>query len=217
MQELQAGFRARLAAGRPVGEAFLCDQLENGAGYSRELARPEVFRRLLEEAIPTGDSIAARWTRTEAAGGVAAHGGKCDTSCNNCLRDYQNLAYHPLLDWRLALDMVRLVSSPSAVTDLCSDWLGVPNSWSAICDLASGPAASTLQRLGYGEAIAFGRLQGYAHGNPRRPILVIRHPLWQDDHPEWLTAIGEAQRSFPGRPIKAGNPFRILRRPADAV
>ena len=32
----------------------------------------------------------------------------CQTSCHECMRDYGNLAYHSILDWRLAVDMARL-------------------------------------------------------------------------------------------------------------
>lgn len=32
----------------------------------------------------------------------------CDSSCYECLRDYQNQPYHPLLDWRLAADLGRV-------------------------------------------------------------------------------------------------------------
>jgi DEAD/DEAH box helicase domain-containing protein len=41
--ELQAGFRTHHDQYRPAGEAFLCDQLENGAGYCRYLGQTEVF------------------------------------------------------------------------------------------------------------------------------------------------------------------------------
>ena len=33
----------------------------------------------------------------------------CDSSCYACLRDYSNSRLHPLLDWRLAVDLSRLL------------------------------------------------------------------------------------------------------------
>ena len=39
--ELQAGFRTYKFGDRPSGEAFLSDQLENGAGYCRYLGQPD--------------------------------------------------------------------------------------------------------------------------------------------------------------------------------
>ena len=91
--ELQSGFRAIARGGRVIGQAFLCDQLENGAGYCRELARPEEFRRLLAQASVTVDaSIGKLWTHlTETEDAPMPHGVECDTSCNRCLRDFHRM------------------------------------------------------------------------------------------------------------------------------
>src|SRR5205823_5090576 len=37
------------------------------------------------------------------------HAYQCDSACYDCLKDYYNMAYHPLLDWRLGRDMVGLL------------------------------------------------------------------------------------------------------------
>ncbi len=79
INELQAGFRTHYDQERPAGEAFLCDQLENGAGYCRYLGQPDNFVQLLTHADPdVSDSIAQKWI---------AHQNVCDVSCNLCLRD----------------------------------------------------------------------------------------------------------------------------------
>jgi len=127
--ELQAGYRASSRDGRPIAEAFLCDQLENGAGYCRELGRPDRFIELLRHADTMSDGkIAAEWVAIHhQQDGAVAHALECDTSCNRCLRDFANLAYHGLLDWRLALDMARLAADAKATIDLVSPWPGVEN------------------------------------------------------------------------------------------
>ena len=85
-----------------VGQAFLSDKLENGAGYCRWFGNPEHFQLLLDQANPdVEDSLAELWMKE-------SHNHECDTSCNVCLRDFHNLPYHGLLDWRLALDMARI-------------------------------------------------------------------------------------------------------------
>ncbi|OAD22931.1 DEAD/DEAH box helicase domain-containing protein, partial [Candidatus Thiomargarita nelsonii] len=166
--ELQAGFRALPGQSQPFGEAFLCDQLENGAGYCQFLAQPEEFEKLMT------NSIAQKW--------MASHSNDCDTSCNLCLRDYQNIAYHGLLDWRLALDMARLLMSDSAVIDLHSPWgTTLPNPWQSI---VHARISATLQRLGYKPPTTFDTLTGYVHKSPMRQVIrIVRHPLWQEDHP----------------------------------
>ncbi len=218
-QELQASFRTRSHGGRPTGEAFLCDQLENGAGYSKELGTPTVFEEMLTQALASGPgSIAHQWTQQEPSlRGITPHGLECDTSCNRCLRDYHNLAYHGLLDWRLALDMARLAASSDAVIDIGTEWKGRSNPWINLAEPLNGPVSSTLQRLHYEPPVMFGKLHGYVHRNADRGVLLLRHPLWQDDHPDWLAAEAEAQSQYPGRRVRAGNPFRVLRRPSDAI
>ncbi|MEH2210247.1 DEAD/DEAH box helicase [Nostoc sp.] len=208
--ELQAGFRSLVQNGAIIGEAFLCDQLENGAGYCQFLAQPNEFQQLIAQADPTiPNSIASQWINPH------EHGSECDTSCNLCLRDYQNLAYHGLLDWRLALDMARLVSNPSSVVDLNSAWVNFPNPW---LNLVQNRIPQTLQRLGYSSSVQFGTLTGYVHQNPqRRTIRILRHPLWNDEHPEWIAALADAQAQYPAYQVEPADPFMVLRRPGDCV
>ena len=209
-QELQAGFRSLEQNGSIIGQAFLCDQLENGAGYCRFLAQPNEFQQLMRLADPSiQGSIASQWMNPQ------GHGSDCDTSCNLCLRDYQNLPYHGLLDWRLALDMARLLSNPASPIDLNSSWGNFQNPWFS---LVQNPIPAALQRLGYGTSVQFGTLTGYVHQNPqRRTIRILRHPIWNDDHPEWIGAVAVAQTQHPGYQVEPANPFMILRRPGDCA
>jgi DEAD/DEAH box helicase domain-containing protein len=205
--ELQAGFRSLGQNGLIFGQAFLCDQLENGAGYCKHLAQPHVFQKVMAQAdlnIPS--SIANTWLNPQ------GHSIDCDTSCNLCLRDYQNLVYHGLLDWRLALDMARLVSNPTSIVDLSSPWSShFANPW---LSLVQNAVPATLQRLGYGSATLFKTLTGYVNQNRKRQIiLILRHPLWRDDHPEWIAACIEAKIQYPNHEVKEANPFMVLRRP----
>jgi Lhr-like helicase len=210
-QELQAGFRTLAQDGRVVGEGFLCDSLENGAGYCNFLADPDQFRKVMAQAeIDNDRSIAYRWLNPQ------VHGRNCDTSCNNCLRDYRNLAYHGLLDWRLALDMARLVRDPSVTIDLISDWgNNCRNPWQS---LVTGVISKTFQRLGYGIPTQFANLTGFVKNQRNtKEIRIIRHPLWQNDHPEWVNAEAVAREQYPSHNISSANPLIALRRPGDYV
>jgi hypothetical protein len=219
-QELQAGFRAIANGGRPIGQAFLCDQLENGAGYCTELAQPQEFSKLLDQVrFDLPSSLASKWTMPATGATTSpSHAVECDTSCNRCLRDFQNLSYHGLLDWRLALDMARIVAQGSLVIDLDSPWEGGPNPWTTLVQGTSAPVPSMFQRLGFSIPMVFGPLRGYVHQNPARQTLLIeRHPLWQEDHPEWLVALAQAQAQYPAYKVIHVNPFRAIRRPADYI
>ena len=207
--EFDAGFRAFVAAGRRVsGQAFLSDTLQNGAGYCRWLGLPANFERLLSEGDANGD-VARLWMGTP-------HGAECDASCNRCLRDFYNLPYHGLLDWRLALEMARLALDPNAVVDMETDWDGGENPWKRLCVGVGAPIPSLLESLGYQRREDAAGLQVYEH-NAMGVRRILRHPLWTDDHPTYAAARLEAAAKFRGRETAAINPFETMRRPAGAL
>lgn len=95
--EIEIGVNAisRQDNGLVEAELFVADSLENGAGYATRLAAG--FDELLDRADVFGVQL-----RT--------HGHTpCDSSCYQCLRDYSNRSWHPLLDWRLATDLLDVV------------------------------------------------------------------------------------------------------------
>jgi hypothetical protein len=171
------------------------------------LSEPAEFQKLFSYADEnTPDNFVSKWFEPDHLG--------CDTSCNACLREYTNMPYHGLLDWRLALDMVRIAQHGSAV-DLTSNWGSRPNPWRTLLDKA---IPNTLIRLGYGTSEDFDTLPGYVYGGRRNKVILLeRHPLWQDDHSLYQQAVSEANQRYPGYPVYPMNPFRLLRRPADYV
>jgi len=217
--ELQAGFHSVSSSIYPViGEAFLCDQLENGAGYCRFLGQKTEFDRLLNQGDHTNPaSLSAKWVDPNVMmGALPPHATECDTSCNRCLRDFQNLPYHGLLDWRLALDMVRLVTSPATIIDLTTSWGNLMNPWRYLTTGLNARVPTTMKKLFYSDPVQFGKLRGFIHQNTKRKeIRIERHPLWQADHPDWLEAKDYAEAKYPGYTIDSLNPFVALRRPSD--
>ena len=209
--EFNAGFRpTRDANGKVVGQAFLSDTLQNGAGYCWWLGQPENFSRLLREGdVTESDNSAKKWIRLP-------HGVECDTSCNRCLRDFYNLSYHGLLDWRLALDMARLALNPSTPVDLETPWASFENPWKLLCVGENAPVTTMLENLGYTTATELGGLQAYQHIGLGR-VSIVRHPLWTDDHPDYQVARAEALSRFPNRKVDAVNPFEIIRHPASVL
>lgn len=220
-QELDAGLRSAKQGDTPIGQAFLCDKLENGAGYCRWLGSEENFKLLLEQGnslVPK--TTASLWTGAfdKAIKEAENHGAVCDTSCNRCLRDFFNLPYHGLLDWRLALDMIKIIASPTANISLDKIPTGQPDVWSVLLEGANAPIPTLLQRLGYRPPTMFGNLRGYVHQNDaKRTILIERHPLWTSEHPDYLIATVEAIQRFPNYAVIPMNPFIALRRPTDYV
>ncbi|MDI1458719.1 DEAD/DEAH box helicase [Streptomyces sp. ATE26] len=107
-QELLAGIHPGPHQDGHVVYAFLADALENGAGFSTHLGNPNII----------GDYMKAVGKFLEELR-EDEHADACTSSCPRCLRDYSNMAHHPLLDWRLAEDLLTVLSGrslpPSAV------------------------------------------------------------------------------------------------------
>ena len=104
VEELQVGLRTIKAPDGDVAcQIFISDSLDNGAGYSSHLGKPEVFEALLDNA--------GTWA-AELEGHTNA-GDPCVAACYRCLKDYRNMAYHGLLNWRLAADMLGLMGNGS--------------------------------------------------------------------------------------------------------
>ncbi|MHC5819960.1 MAG: hypothetical protein ACYT04_29850, partial [Nostoc sp.] len=80
------------------------------------------------------------------------------------------------------------------------------------------PIPASFQRLNYGSPTHFGTLVGFVHQSlDRRIIRILHHPLWQDDHPEWIAARTAALTQHPNYEVLPANPFMALRRPGDYV
>ncbi len=195
--ELHVGLRTVRYGDNIEGEVFLADALENGAGYATHLGQPDVLAELLGYTLNSYR--------------IERHGmqeGPCDGACYDCLKDYNNMAYHGLLDWRLALDMIRLASGQP---------IGLSEHW-------DGMAESLIDRFcnDFGWIpTRFSGLPG-AIGRADSTALIAVHPLWnlRFDHRglELADAVAEAEAlGFTEQGPKkwiAFDLFNLSRRPA---
>ena len=197
--ELKIGLRTTVdAAGAVIGQIFISDTLENGAGYSTHLGTPSEFEALLQSLC--GPNVLGRLSVRDNA---TDHGAACQTSCHDCMRDYSNLAYHSILDWRLGIDMARLALDASAPIDFSPDyWTGVPDI--AIQRLHDALPGSTLLNLAGLPAVGFGRR-----------AIIAAHPLW-DVRPSNLQAglaAAQAASVALGFSPDFRSTFMLIRRP----
>lgn len=197
--ELKVGLRTTVdAMGGVIGQIFMSDTLENGAGYSTHLGAPAEFAALLQDIC--GPNVLGRM---DLRSRPDDHGRACQTSCHECMRDYGNLAYHSILDWRLGIDLARLALDPAAPIDFTpSYWAGLP--------------AFAIQRLHAalpGSSVAhFAGLPAVQAG----PHAVIAaHPLW-DVRPATLhpaLAAAQAAATAAGLASEFRSVFILIRRP----
>jgi len=151
--ELTAGIYSGVLHGTPTTMAFLADTLENGAGFSTHLGNPEIFDEFIEIGVKNYlESLQA-----------PDHASECNASCYRCLRDYANMAYHALLDWRLADDLLQvlLVGTLTPRFDHERDSVG---RW------AEAYGAQILEGVGCAAAVLDSNIYG-------RAVLIAKHPL----------------------------------------
>ena len=186
-----------LADSRKAGEIVLNDHLPNGSGYVAWVH--DNWADVLNQAISTSEpenTFIGMLTSTD-------HRKKCDSAGYDCLRQYRNMTFHGLLDWRLGLSLLRAVSDGTYKCGLNGDF-STPelDGWQefarerrdAFCDTFS----CTPREVG--------PLPGLTVST--QPV-VIAHPLWNTREPQGLLAEAHAVSHAP---LKHLDTFNLLRR-----
>ena len=192
-RELKVGLHEAITSHGLDVRVFLADTLANGAGYCSHLGSASVFRDLVEQV---------RGYVVELSGD---HAERCDGSCYDCLREYYNMGFHPLLDWRLAADLFSLMDTGTIDLDA---WR--PTEAATVRDFAHAFTGSALELANGVHAVDGGTW-----------AVIACHPLEIADPfgmgPRMAIAQAELEaRGFgvaAGRPIQFFSSFDMLRRP----
>jgi hypothetical protein len=174
----------------PSARIFMSDSLENGAGYSTFLGDPDRFEELLRFIL---GQARPSWAKRCPANSFyrpmtdEGHMRECATSCHICLREFGNMAYHSLLDWRLALDMAKLALQADVAIDLnCSYWSSLLAQTAHPYFAGLNLTHTTLNSLQVGISAT------------TNEALILVHPLWDVEpanyRPEVAATISEVQR-----------------------
>lgn len=179
--ELEVGVHPKPQNGTVEAELFLADTLENGAGYARRLG--DNLAELLESTARLADEL-------------PQHGQEpCDSSCYSCLQDYSNRRWHPLLDWRLAADVIDLLTG--ADVDLGKH-----------AERDRRVAQALAKDFDY-EAIDCGSVA--AIRKPNGAVMAFFHPFEKVAGPHLSERVTLLQRQHPG--ALASTTFELIRRP----
>lgn len=192
--ELRVGLRVvRDTQDSVVGQVFLSDSLENGAGYCSQFGSAAAAEGLIRFITdPNG-----RFLQPILA---AHHADRCPTSCPDCLRDYSNMAWHNILDWRMGLDVARLALDENAAVDFAVPY------WHGLPAIAGDSYCAALRWTPFSCA----GLPGARSGS--RGELIV-HPLWStSSHPQVNLARTEARLNGVPNP-QTKTLFEVLRRP----
>jgi Lhr-like helicase/rubrerythrin len=171
-------------------ELFLVDTLENGAGYCRHLAQPEIFKKEILSRLTSSEGAIRKMLV------APKHHKNCDSSCLDCLRYFDNAELHSLLDWRIGLDFAQLFQDPTTDFNLDTDY------WHDYTQ----QAAENLRRASDSDATLV-----TVHGLPAlqrnsKIEYILIHPLWSDQHTKRVALRDTHPRA------KHVTPFDIYRR-----
>jgi len=198
-RELRVGLRVIRDPNAQVrGEIFISDSLENGAGYSSHLGTPAEAESLLR--FLTGQGDPSFYDPLVAQ----PHASACQTSCPDCLRDFSNLAFHNILDWRLGLDLARLALDPNAPIDFTVSY------WQ---NLASATAATYFAAQPQWQSLT---LAGVPAGRRGNIIEIVVHPLWNINPNNFCASLNAAYalaQAAGAQRITCKSLFEVLRRP----
>lgn len=187
-----------LRNGDKAGEIVLSDHLANGAGFVAWVQQH--WSEILAIAVSTAEpprTFIGELTSLQ-------HRTACDSSGYDCLRQYRNMSFHGLLDWRLGLSLLRALSDDSFAAGLDHDF--------ELPDLHGWLPFAAERRDAFCATFGctprdFAALPGFEIGGVQ--VLVV-HPLWNTVHPHALLAEARAQ-ALPGE-VKYINTFNLLRR-----
>lgn len=185
----------------PSARVFLSDALENGAGYCTHLGESGRFEALLEFIVgagtPPDDSFWRPLVDTP-------HEEECASSCHRCLREFGNMAYHPLLDWRTGLDMTRLALDPHAQIDLRYGY------WATLVARTAVPYFTGLGLT----PVQLGGLHAGVD-TAQRHAVVLTHPLWDSQRAnlraDVAAAVADGERN--GLRVEIKSVLRAVRFP----
>lgn len=152
--ELNAGVFSGVENDEAAMFAFIADTLENGAGFSTHLGSEDELPLFLA-AVKTYPAELSD----------ADHAPVCTSSCYRCLRDYANMSFHALLAWRLAADLLTLLSGNLPPRNLIAEN-------QALKKWAEGNDAHVIEGLQAPVAAAI-----YKSNTRGRIGIIVRHPF----------------------------------------
>lgn len=98
------------ANGFNAGKIMMSDTLPNGSGFVKYL-NDKLLDVILNDVCQTSKGnpqIQLQFIKDLVS---ENHVKNCTSACYNCLRVYRNMMYHPILDWRLGMSLLRILAN----------------------------------------------------------------------------------------------------------
>jgi DEAD/DEAH box helicase domain-containing protein len=148
-----------------------------------------------------------------------SHIEKCKEACYQCLKGYRNMSYHPILDWRLGVSLLKVLIDDKYQVGLDGNFIGNPEleGWKERAIFLRNQLFEAFKGDGLTKR-DFGDLVGYDFNNYR---VIITHELWHTQNIKEDSILYDslkiAKEDLGNKIIKYMNPFNIARRPSWCV
>ena len=166
-----------------TGEIIINDHLENGAGFTAWLSQGDNWRRILDEItgpVQEADTFVNKLLSAE-------HAQACRAACYDCLCLYRNMSYHGLLDWRLGMSLLRVLSDPAHLCGANGDFTSPEmTGW---LDFAGTLRNTFCESFRSCVPAEFGPLHGWTVAGRN---VILTHPLWSTTRPSGILAEARA-------------------------
>ena len=154
--------------GRRSASIVLTDELPNGSGFVKHLYSN--FERYLQRCINPENNDQDRYNYK------ILQNRNCKDASYQDLKNYRNMSFHPLLDWRLGVGLLRLISDSSYTSGLKEEDFNKPEliDWR---DFARELQQQFIDSFSENVTSAtFGELPGFTLYGMYKAIIV--HPFW---------------------------------------
>jgi hypothetical protein len=173
--------------------------LPNGSGFTQYLAT-KLKDILIKSCNPQTGSYA-----DSIINGPHNSFNHCESACYDCLKVYRNMAFHGLLDWRLAVSYVRILLDDQHNVGLDGNF--------DFPELKDWPQLAVSVRDRFvsffgDQPVNYGQLPGFIAGHRH---FVVVHPLWDTTDKTGILAMAAAACDSE---IQWIDTFNLLRRPS---
>ena len=155
-----------------LGRISLGDNQQNGSGFVSHLY--ENFDKYVENILDGKSNFFQRMLDSD-------HKKRCKEACYECLQVYRNMHFHGLLDWRLGIALLRLMTNPEykAGGDENFDFPEI-NDWLEYATILRDSLVESMPRCSIVHNNILPCVK-FSKGGNDKYIFVI-HPLWSPDH-----------------------------------
>lgn len=191
------------------GEVVIADHLANGSGFTRWLngELEGVLDAILRGSSNGGnlqaDTFLEKLLKDE-------HRNSCRLACYSCLRNFRNMRYHAILDWRLGVSLLRVMGDYNTKCGWDGSWASRDlEDW-----LAQAEASIRYYCQHFGDTSdckKFGALWGFAA--PGNKTVLVTHSLWDTSDMRGQLAEAYDAAIAGGANVRVVDLFDLARRP----